>query len=157
MNRSSIFTIGDEPYKLTFGAEPMPMWQVTRAGSPLGYLAGALVEKLPAAKALARNIFRRGTDKRPAPAHNAAPPLTDEGSRSEGFPPIVRLKRAACGCARRGPGSGGRRCGVEHATPQELHLPAAAPGETVVDGKAAAVIRQPQGMCIRRLLLGGSS
>ena len=72
------FTIGDEPYKLTFGAEPMPMWQVTRAGSPLGYLAGALVEKLPAAKALARNIFRRGTDKRPAPAHNAAPPLTDE-------------------------------------------------------------------------------
>ena len=28
------FTIGDEPYKLTFGADPKPMWQVSRAGSP---------------------------------------------------------------------------------------------------------------------------
>ncbi len=54
------FTIGDEPYKLVFGAKPQPMWQVSRAGSPLGYAAGMLVEKLPSAKALARRLFHRG-------------------------------------------------------------------------------------------------
>jgi CelD/BcsL family acetyltransferase involved in cellulose biosynthesis len=54
------FTIGDEPYKLMFGAEPGPMWQMSRAGSPLGYAAGMLVEKLPSAKALARRLFHRG-------------------------------------------------------------------------------------------------
>ncbi len=31
------FTIGDEPYKLIFGGRPSPMWQIFRAGSPLGY------------------------------------------------------------------------------------------------------------------------
>ncbi|MEW6632262.1 MAG: GNAT family N-acetyltransferase [Pseudomonadota bacterium] len=52
------FTIGDEPYKLIFGGRPTPMWQIFRAGSPLGYAAHLTVEKLPAAKALARRIFR---------------------------------------------------------------------------------------------------
>ena len=57
------FTIGDEPYKLTFGATRRPMWQMQRAGSPLGLAAGALVDNLPAVKTLARNLFHRGRDK----------------------------------------------------------------------------------------------
>ena len=57
------FTIGDEPYKLTFGAKPRPMLQMSRAGSPLGFVAGTMVEKLPAARALARNLFHRSGHK----------------------------------------------------------------------------------------------
>jgi CelD/BcsL family acetyltransferase involved in cellulose biosynthesis len=52
------FTIGDEPYKRVFGAEPSPMWQISRAGSPLGYAADLMVENLPAAKSLAKRLFR---------------------------------------------------------------------------------------------------
>jgi len=70
------FTIGDEPYKLIFGAEPMPMWQVSRAGSPLGYFAGTLVERMPAAKALARKLFHRSADRWRQPA--LAPIVDDE-------------------------------------------------------------------------------
>jgi len=57
------FTIGDEPYKRTFGAQPSPMWQMSRAGSALGFVASTLVERLPSAKALARSLFdnRNGT------------------------------------------------------------------------------------------------
>lgn len=55
------FTIGDEPYKLTFGGEPQPMWQMSRAGSPLGLVAATLVERLPSARALARRILHQGT------------------------------------------------------------------------------------------------
>ncbi|MHA6687411.1 GNAT family N-acetyltransferase [Mesorhizobium sp. A556] len=53
------FTIGDEPYKLTFGSEPSAMWQISRHGSLLGYAAGLAVERLPAVKKLARRIFNR--------------------------------------------------------------------------------------------------
>src|SRR5262245_8997287 len=60
------FTIGDEPYKRVFGAEPSPMWQFSRAGSPLGYAADRIVENLPAAKSLARRLFRRHKPGEPA-------------------------------------------------------------------------------------------
>lgn len=52
------FTIGDEPYKLTFGAEPSPMWRISRAGSPLGFAAALAVEKMPSVKALARRLLQ---------------------------------------------------------------------------------------------------
>ena len=71
------FTIGDEPYKLTFGAEPRPMWQMSRAGSPLGLAASVLVGKLPAARALARNIFHRAPDKG-VPMRAAATPRAED-------------------------------------------------------------------------------
>jgi CelD/BcsL family acetyltransferase involved in cellulose biosynthesis len=63
------FTIGDEPYKLTFGANPRPMWQVTRAGSPQGWLIRLALENLPAAKSLARRLFHptRGLGSKRAP------------------------------------------------------------------------------------------
>jgi CelD/BcsL family acetyltransferase involved in cellulose biosynthesis len=57
------FTIGDEPYKVTFGAQKQAMWQMQRAGSPLGFAAGAVVDKVPAVKALARQLFQRRRDK----------------------------------------------------------------------------------------------
>jgi CelD/BcsL family acetyltransferase involved in cellulose biosynthesis len=70
------FTIGDEPYKLAFGAKPSPMWQVTRAGSPLGHAAELLVERMPAARALARRWFHGSRDVRgqltPRPSADAA-------------------------------------------------------------------------------------
>jgi CelD/BcsL family acetyltransferase involved in cellulose biosynthesis len=76
------FTIGDEPYKLIFGGRPSPMWQIFRAGSPLGYAAHMTVEKLPAAKALARRLF--GSHGKPAaPAAIMAPPAAaDEATGS---------------------------------------------------------------------------
>lgn len=51
------FTIGDEPYKVTFGATPTPMWSVTSAGSPVGTLAGLAVDNVPWIKALAKRMF----------------------------------------------------------------------------------------------------
>ncbi|MGN6536853.1 MAG: GNAT family N-acetyltransferase [Mesorhizobium sp.] len=53
------FTIGDEPYKLTFGAEPAAMWKISRPGSPLGYAAELITERMPAVKSLARRIFHK--------------------------------------------------------------------------------------------------
>lgn len=53
------FTIGDERYKLTFGASKQPMWQISRSGSPLGFVAGTAVERVPALKALARSFLQR--------------------------------------------------------------------------------------------------
>jgi CelD/BcsL family acetyltransferase involved in cellulose biosynthesis len=73
------FTIGDEPYKLTFGANPQPMWQVSRAGSPQGWVVRLALENLPAAKALARRLFHPSrslgsghapTGQRPLPGVN---------------------------------------------------------------------------------------
>jgi CelD/BcsL family acetyltransferase involved in cellulose biosynthesis len=61
------FTIGDEPYKLTFGAVPSPMWQMSRAGSPLGYAARILVDRMPAARSLARRLFHGSRDARSHP------------------------------------------------------------------------------------------
>ncbi len=54
------FTIGDEPYKLTFGSERQPMFEVSRAGSPLGLAAGVMIDRLPAAKSMARRLFHPG-------------------------------------------------------------------------------------------------
>jgi CelD/BcsL family acetyltransferase involved in cellulose biosynthesis len=70
--RALDFTIGDEPYKLTFGARPSPMWRISRAGSPLGHAAGALVGRMPAAKALARRWFHGSRDARKLPQPVAA-------------------------------------------------------------------------------------
>ena len=67
------FTIGDEPYKRIFGGRPSPMWQIFRAGSPLGYAAHMTVEKLPAAKALARRVLG-SHGKKAKPGRMAASP-----------------------------------------------------------------------------------
>lgn len=81
------FTIGDEPYKLTFGATPSPMWQMSRAGSALGYGAAVLVDHLPAARALARGLFHRAGDKKRAAAERAKPqaatPMIENGIEHE--------------------------------------------------------------------------
>jgi CelD/BcsL family acetyltransferase involved in cellulose biosynthesis len=58
------FTIGDEPYKTTFGATPSSMWQMSRAGSAFGYAAAVVVDRMPAARAMARSIFHRGHDRK---------------------------------------------------------------------------------------------
>jgi hypothetical protein len=49
------------------------MWQISRSGSPLGYTAGLIVEKLPAAKVLARRLFH-GTREGKAEARGAPQP-----------------------------------------------------------------------------------
>jgi CelD/BcsL family acetyltransferase involved in cellulose biosynthesis len=69
------FTIGDEAYKLTFGGEPQPMWQMSRAGSPLGLVAATLVERLPSARALARRIFHQGTGNGRGPDDKGGEPV----------------------------------------------------------------------------------
>jgi CelD/BcsL family acetyltransferase involved in cellulose biosynthesis len=79
------FTIGDEPYKRVFGAEPSPMWQISRAGSPLGYAADLVVENLPAAKSLARRLFRGHKGGEPAVEPTqlmSAPASVDEPAAS---------------------------------------------------------------------------
>lgn len=76
--RALDFTIGDEPYKLTFGAQPSPMWRISRAGSPLGHAAGVLVGRMPAAKALARRWFHGSRDERKPPHPGAASASTSE-------------------------------------------------------------------------------
>jgi hypothetical protein len=77
------FTIGDEPYKLTFGADPRPMSQISRAGSPLGWAAGLVVENLPAVKALARRLFHPGRNlggKAATPKQAPLPAVEDEAA-----------------------------------------------------------------------------
>jgi CelD/BcsL family acetyltransferase involved in cellulose biosynthesis len=67
------FTIGDEPYKLTFGAEPAAMWKMSKPGSPLGYAAELVTERMPAVKSLARRILHRpDKPRKPAPVLNPA-------------------------------------------------------------------------------------
>lgn len=74
------FTIGDEPYKLTFGATPATMWKISRPGSPLGYAAEAIAERIPAVKSLARRISqKRGEAGRQAAALNPAPNEASSG------------------------------------------------------------------------------
>src|SRR6202011_2625343 len=41
------FTIGDEPYKRLFGAQPSPMWSVTQAGSAVGSVALFALRQAP--------------------------------------------------------------------------------------------------------------
>ncbi len=75
------FTIGDEPYKLTFGGEPSPMWRISRPGSPIGYAASLLVEKMPAAKTIARRLFngsRQDSASKASQAGNAGGSASEE-------------------------------------------------------------------------------
>jgi CelD/BcsL family acetyltransferase involved in cellulose biosynthesis len=76
------FTIGDEPYKLTFGSEPSAMWQISRSGSPLGFAAGLVVERLPAAKKLARRMFHGAKDAQPAARAAPAAAIAEEATVS---------------------------------------------------------------------------
>ena len=50
------FTIGDEPYKKLFGAQPSPMWTVTQTGSAAGTLAGYALVQWPWVKRAAKRI-----------------------------------------------------------------------------------------------------
>jgi len=50
------FTIGDEPYKKLFGAQPSPMWAITRTGSAAGSIAGFALEQAPWLKMAARRM-----------------------------------------------------------------------------------------------------
>jgi CelD/BcsL family acetyltransferase involved in cellulose biosynthesis len=68
------FTIGDEPYKLTFGAEPAPMSRIARAGSPLGLAADLVTESLPSAKIFARRLFHSSGGIKSA---QALPPIAE--------------------------------------------------------------------------------
>ena len=83
------FTIGDEPYKMTFGATPSPMWQMSRSGSVLGFAASTVMERLPAARALARSLFhhRGGTTPKGGPRGGTPPAVTTD---AEPKPEIVR-------------------------------------------------------------------
>jgi CelD/BcsL family acetyltransferase involved in cellulose biosynthesis len=53
------FTIGDEAYKRLFGAQPLDIWMISRAGSPLGSLAGLIVEHAPWIKKVAKRLVQR--------------------------------------------------------------------------------------------------
>ena len=50
------FTIGDEPYKLLFGARPTRMWMIIRSGTRLGSIANFVVDQWPWAKRLAKRL-----------------------------------------------------------------------------------------------------
>ncbi|WP_192254832.1 GNAT family N-acetyltransferase [Mesorhizobium silamurunense] len=76
------FTIGDEPYKRVFGGRPSPMWQIYRAGSPLGYAAHLTVEKMPAAKVLARRILEAAHVRKAKPSAVMVQPAPDEAAES---------------------------------------------------------------------------
>jgi CelD/BcsL family acetyltransferase involved in cellulose biosynthesis len=67
------FTIGDEPYKGLFGAQPLSMWMISRAGSPLGSLAGFIVEQAPWVKNMARMLIHQRPLRSKAPLPGDAP------------------------------------------------------------------------------------
>jgi CelD/BcsL family acetyltransferase involved in cellulose biosynthesis len=50
------FTIGDEPYKKLFGAQPSPMWGVTQAGSAAGALTEFAFKQAPWIKLAAKRV-----------------------------------------------------------------------------------------------------
>ncbi|WP_426434708.1 GNAT family N-acetyltransferase [Bradyrhizobium genosp. P] len=50
------FTIGDEPYKKTFGAQPTPMSSVTQAGSAAGSIALFALKQAPWIKQAAKKV-----------------------------------------------------------------------------------------------------
>jgi CelD/BcsL family acetyltransferase involved in cellulose biosynthesis len=52
------FTIGDEPYKRLFGAQPTRMWTTTSSGSALGMVAGFVLKQVPWAKTVAKRFVR---------------------------------------------------------------------------------------------------
>lgn len=75
------FTIGDEPYKMTFGAKPSPMSRIMRSGSPIGFAANLVAESMPSAKAFARRVFHTTTrDLKPGDVLPAIPeaPAADD-------------------------------------------------------------------------------
>ena len=57
-DRELDFTIGDEPYKSLFGAKAYPMYQISRAGSPLGAVAGVVIEQVPWVRTMAKRFMR---------------------------------------------------------------------------------------------------
>ena len=50
------FTIGDEPYKKLFGAQPSPMWAVTQTGSAAGSLVEFALRQAPWIKLAAKRV-----------------------------------------------------------------------------------------------------
>ncbi|MGY8707624.1 GNAT family N-acetyltransferase [Bradyrhizobium sp. 18BD] len=50
------FTIGDEPYKKLFGAQPSPMWAVTQAGSTAGAISLFALKQAPWLKLAAKRV-----------------------------------------------------------------------------------------------------
>lgn len=50
------FTIGDEPYKKLFGAQPSPMWMVTQAGSTAGAISLFALRQAPWLKLAAKRL-----------------------------------------------------------------------------------------------------
>ncbi|MCK1736815.1 GNAT family N-acetyltransferase [Bradyrhizobium sp. 138] len=63
------FTIGDEPYKKLFGAQPSPMWAVTKAGSTAGTVALFALKQAPWLKLAAKRL----SDLRLLPARTPTP------------------------------------------------------------------------------------
>jgi CelD/BcsL family acetyltransferase involved in cellulose biosynthesis len=60
------FTIGDEPYKRSFGAKPVAMSLISCTGSPIGAFAHFVAGRAPWTMKLAKRLKQRRTD---APAH----------------------------------------------------------------------------------------
>ena len=50
------FTIGDEPYKKLFGAQPSPIWVVTQTGSAAGAIAAYALVQAPWIKLIAKRL-----------------------------------------------------------------------------------------------------
>jgi CelD/BcsL family acetyltransferase involved in cellulose biosynthesis len=65
------FTIGDEPYKSLFGAQATPVYQISRAGSVMGLVAGKAVEQLPWLKDVAKRVLHAGSSATPRSAGEA--------------------------------------------------------------------------------------
>lgn len=63
------FTIGDEPYKKLFGAQPSPMWMVTQAGSTAGAISLFALRQAPWLKLAAKRL----SDFRLLPARTPTP------------------------------------------------------------------------------------
>ena len=55
-DRALDFTIGDEPYKKQFGAQPSPMWVVTQTGSAAGAFAAYAMVQVPWIKLVAKRM-----------------------------------------------------------------------------------------------------
>ncbi len=52
------FTIGDESYKSLFGAEPSPVYQISRSGTAVGALVGFAIEQVPGLKNAIKRLFQ---------------------------------------------------------------------------------------------------
>jgi len=55
-DRELDFTIGDEPYKVLFGAQKSPIYQIVRSGSITGAIAEAAVQHAPWIKSIAQRL-----------------------------------------------------------------------------------------------------